>query len=59
MRRDGIIDKSTMPPGYYENKAEKVLQLIENNKDIIYEQAVEQIERAEERGERRNNSRRK
>ncbi len=59
MKRDGIIDKSTVPPGYYENKAEKVLQLIENNKDIIYEQAVEQIERAEERGERRNNSRRK
>ena len=59
MKRDGIFDKSTVPPGYYENKAEKVLQLIENNKDIIYEQAVEQIERAEERGERRNNSRRK
>lgn len=59
MRRNGIIDKSTVPPGYYENKAEKVLQLIENNKDIRYKQAVEQIERAEERGERRNNSRRK
>lgn len=59
MERDGIFDKSTVPPGYYENKAEKVLQLIENNKDIRYKQAVEQIERAEERGERRNNSRRK
>ena len=59
MKRDGIIDKLTVPPGYYENKAEKVLQLIEKNKDIIYEQAVKQIERAEEREERRNNSRRK
>lgn len=59
MKRDGIIDKLTVPPGYYENKAEKVLQLIENNKDIIYEQAVKQVERAEEREERRNNSRRK
>lgn len=59
MKRDGIIDELTVPPGYYENKAEKVLQLIENNKDIIYEQAVKQVERAEERKERRNNSRRK
>lgn len=59
MKRDGIIDKLTVPPGYYENKAEKVLQLIENNKDIRYEQAVKQVERAEEREERRNNSRRK
>ena len=59
MKRDGIIDKLTVPPGYYENKAEKVLQLLETNKDMKYEQAVEQIEQKTEREKRRNNTRRK
>lgn len=44
MKRDGIVDKLTVPPGYYENKAQKVLKLMEANKNITYEQAVEQIE---------------
>ena len=58
MKRDGIVDKLTVPPGYYENKAEKVLRLLEQNCDINYEQAVEQIERQGEREERWKNTRR-
>lgn len=57
MKRDGIVDKLTVPPGYYENKAEKVLRLLEQNQEINYEQAVEQIERQGEREERRNDTR--
>lgn len=56
MQRDGIVDKLTVPPGYYENKAEKVLRLLEQNQEINYEQAVEQIERQGEREERRKNT---
>lgn len=56
MKRDGIVDKLTVPPGYYENKAEKVLRLLEQNQEINYEQAVEQIERQGEREERRKNT---
>lgn len=44
MKRDGILDKQTVPPGYYENKAQKVLSLMESNENITYDQAVEQIE---------------
>lgn len=44
MKRDGIVDRATMPPGYYENKAQKVLKMMEGNKNITYEQAVEEIE---------------
>ena len=44
MTRDGIVDRLTVPPGFYENKAEKVLKLMEEDKSITYEQAVEQIE---------------
>ena len=44
MTRDGIVDRLTVPPGFYENKAEKVLKLMEENKSITYEQALEQIE---------------
>lgn len=44
MKKDGIVDRATVPPGYYENKAEKVLKLMEENKSITYEQAVEQVE---------------
>ena len=44
MKRDGIIDRATVPPGYYEHKAEKVLVLMEGNKNLTYEQAVEQVE---------------
>lgn len=44
MKRDGIVDRATVPPGYYENKAQKVLALMETNKNITYEQAVEQVE---------------
>ena len=49
MKKDGIVDKLTVPPGYYENKAEKVLNLMENNETITYEQAVEQIEQEGQR----------
>lgn len=44
MSRDGVIDKATVPPGYYENKAKKVLAIMESNEDITYENAVEQVE---------------
>ena len=59
MKRDGIVDKLTVPPGYYENKAEKVLGLLEQNQEINYEQAVEQIDKQGEREERRKNTRRR
>ena len=49
MKRDGIADRLTVPPGYYENKAEKVLKRLKQNQDINYEQAVEQIEKEGER----------
>ena len=57
MQRDGIVDKLTVPPGYYENKAEKVLGLLEQNQEINYEQAVEQIDKKEKREERRSDTR--
>lgn len=44
MKKDGIVDRATVPPGYYENKAEKVLRLMEDNDSITYDQAVEQVE---------------
>lgn len=44
MTRDGIVDKLTVPPGYYENKAKKVLSIMEANENITYEQAIEQVE---------------
>ena len=44
MERDGIVDRATVPPGFYEHKAEKVLALMEGNKNLTYEQAVAQIE---------------
>lgn len=51
MKRDGIVDRATMPPGYYENKAKKVLNLMEGNENITYEQAVEEIENQGQREE--------
>lgn len=51
MSRDGIVDKATVPPGYYENKAKKVLALMEGNENLTYEQAVEQVEEGEKREE--------
>lgn len=51
MKRDGIIDKLTVPPGYYEHKAEKVLKLLHEDEEIIYEDAVEKVDEAEEREE--------
>ncbi|MBO5413043.1 MAG: hypothetical protein J6A29_01835 [Clostridia bacterium] len=44
MKKDGIVDRLTVQPGYYENKAAKVLKLMEENETITYEQAVEQVE---------------
>ena len=41
MSRDGVVDKLTVPPNYYENKAEKVLYIMENEENITYEEAVE------------------
>lgn len=58
MRRDGIVDKLTVPPGFYENKADKVLALLEQNKDMQYEEAIEKVENSGQRDERRNYSRR-
>lgn len=54
MKRDGIVDKLTVPPGYYEQKAEKVLKLLHDNEEIEYEQAVEEIDNNEEREAEKN-----
>lgn len=51
MKRDGIVDRATMPPGYYENKAKKVLVLMEKNDSITYDQAVEKVENQGQREE--------
>lgn len=59
MRRDGIVDKLNVPPGFYENKADKVLALLEQNKDMQYEEAIEKVENAGKRDERRTYSRRR
>lgn len=59
MRRDGIVDKLTVPPGFYENKADKVLALLEQNKDMQYEEAIEKVENSGQRDERRTYSRRR
>lgn len=63
MRRDGIVDRATVPPGYYEHKAEKVLKEMESNENIEYEQAVEKVDEQGQReqggvarGERRTRS---
>lgn len=63
MRRDGIVDRATVPPGYYEHKAEKVLKEMENNENIEYEKAVEKVDEQGQReqggvarGERRTRS---
>lgn len=45
LKRDGIVDRAKAMPGFYENKAEKVLRLMENNDKITYEEAVEKVER--------------
>ncbi len=44
LKRDGIIDRAKAMPGFYENKAEKVLSLMENNDKITYEEAVAKVE---------------
>lgn len=49
MKRDGIVDRATVPPGYYENKADKVLKIMESDQNITYENAVEQVENQGER----------
>lgn len=49
MSRDGIIDKMTVPPGYYEDKAKKVLALMEDDEDLQFDDAVEQIENESQR----------
>lgn len=58
MKRDGIVDKLTVPPGYYEHKAEKVLNLLTENKEMEYDEAVERIDNEDKREERRNDTRR-
>lgn len=49
MKKDGIVDRLTVQPGYYENKAAKVLKLMEEDETITYEQAVEQVEKQGQR----------
>lgn len=46
LKRDGIVDRLKAMPGFYENKAEKVLNLMETNDKITYEQAVERVEKS-------------
>ncbi len=56
LKRDGIIDRAKAMPGFYENKAEKVLRLMETDDKITYEQAVERIEKTgRQQGGRENN----
>ena len=43
LKRDGIIDRAKAMPGFYENKAERVLRLMETDDKITYEQAVEKV----------------
>ena len=47
LKRDGIIDRAKAMPGFYENKAEKVLKLMETNDKISYEEAVESVEKSD------------
>lgn len=47
LKRDGIIDRAKAMPGFYENKAEKVLTLMETDDKITYEQAVERVEKGD------------
>ena len=51
MKRDGIVDKLTVPPGYYEQKAEKILKLLHEDEELEYEEAVEILEDREQREE--------
>lgn len=51
MSRDGIADKLTVPPGYYENKAKRILTIMEKDENITYEQAVEKVEEQGQREE--------
>lgn len=44
LKRDGIIDRLKAQPGFYENKAEKVLTLMETDDNITYEDAVKRVE---------------
>ncbi len=46
LARDGIIDRAKAMPGFYENKAEKVLTLMETDDKISYEEAVGRIEKS-------------
>lgn len=49
MKKDGILDRATAVPGFYENKAEKVLKLLESNDKITYKEAVDRVDKLEER----------
>ena len=51
MRRDGVVDKLTVPPGYYEHKAEQILNMMEKNDDVMYEDAVDKVEDENKREE--------
>lgn len=46
--RDGIVDEITVPPGFYEHKAEKILSRLEQARkdgtDLSYEEALEEVE---------------
>ena len=46
-----IDDGNQAPPDYYKNKAERIIQLMEKNKELEYEEALEIVEE-EERGDR-------
>lgn len=51
MRKDGIVDKLTVPPGYYEHKAEKILNMMEDNENIMYEEAIDRVDEENKREE--------
>lgn len=55
MKRDGIEDRLSAFPGYYEAKARKVLDIMEKDDKISFEEAVEEVEQ-EEKGPRTNDN---
>jgi len=61
MKREGVKDKRTKPTGYFEHKADKIIKLMDENKKLQYEEAVESVENSQQRkpggmtrGEKRN-----
>ena len=44
MSRDGITKEELVPPNYYDEKAKKILKLLESDENISYEEAIKRVE---------------